>query len=74
MRTLKKELEASKSTNELIQLRDKLFKNVGRANFVFVGPLDKDTCYGIVSVYSDVVSQTTASNKLNQEFVKLKDR
>lgn len=74
LRTLKKQLEASKSTVELTQFRDKLFKNVGRANFVFVGPLDKDTCYGIVSLQSDVVSQTSASNKLNQEFVKLKDR
>jgi len=74
MKSLKTELEKSKNTDQLKHFRDKLFKNVGRANFNFVGPLDKDTCYGIVSVYSDVVSQTSESNIINQEFVKLTDK
>lgn len=74
MRTLKTELETSKSTKQITQVRDKLLKNVGKANFVFIGPLDKDTCYGIVSVYSDVVSQTSDTNKINQEYVKLSDK
>jgi len=49
MKKLKSELVSLKSTQPLIELRDKLFNNIGKSSFLFVGTIEKEICYGIVS-------------------------
>lgn len=49
MEELRNKLFESKSTKPLLELRDKLFKSIGKSSFQFIGTIDKDTCYGIVS-------------------------
>lgn len=49
MKEIRNQLLETKSTKPLLELRDKLFKSIGKSSFLFIGTLDKEICYGIVS-------------------------
>jgi len=44
MKKLKIELEESTSTIQLSILREKILKNIGKANFLFIGTIEKENC------------------------------
>jgi secreted Zn-dependent insulinase-like peptidase len=74
LETIRDYIINTNDVQDIVNVRDLLFKSVGKTDIVIVGTIEEDKIQGIVSHYTKIVKSSDKKYLISQKYIKLNQK